>query len=89
MDELIETRGTSQRLASLEHDARQSRLAMETDVQADTKTCELMEGVPTAVQAMYGDSCSAKRVDPDPVLPASVVTPPDLRLSPVQGMMPS
>ena len=56
-----------QRLASLEHDARQPRLAMEVDRQADTKTCERTEGAATAVQAVHGDSCSANRVDPNPM----------------------
>ena len=56
----------SQRLASLEHDDRQPRLAMEADGQADTETRERTEGADTAVQAMHGDSCSANRVDPGP-----------------------
>ena len=60
-------RSLDQCLTSLEHDARQSRLAMEADGQADTKTRERTEGAATAVRAMYGDSCSANRVDPDPM----------------------
>ena len=44
---------------SLEHDARQPRLAMEADGPADTKTRERTEGAATAVQAMHGDSFSA------------------------------
>ena len=68
LHELMEMmRGTSQRLAGLEQDARQPRLAMETDVQADTKTHERTEGAATALQAMHGDSCSTNRVDPDPM----------------------
>ena len=67
LNELTEMRGTSRRLASLEHDDRQPRLAMKADMQADTKTRERTEGVATAVQAMHGDSCSANRVDPDPM----------------------
>ena len=59
-------RGTSQRLASLEHDARQPRLAMEADGQADTEIRERTEGDATAVQAIHGDSCSANRVDSGP-----------------------
>ena len=43
--------------ARLEQDARQPRLAMEADGQADTKTRERTEGAATAVQAMRGD-CS-------------------------------
>ena len=37
------TTGTSQRAASLEHDARQPRLAMEADGPANTKTRERTE----------------------------------------------
>ena len=55
-------RKMDQHLASIEHDARQSRLAMETDVPADEKTRERTEGASTVVQAMYGDSVSAKKV---------------------------
>ena len=64
LDEIIMkmTRGTSQRAASLEHDAWQPRLAMETDEPANTKTRERTEGAATAVQAMRGDSFSAHRV---------------------------
>ena len=54
-------RSMYQHLASLQHDARQSRPAMETDVQVDTKTRERTEGAAKAVQAMNGDSFSAKR----------------------------
>ena len=42
------------RLTCLEHGARQPRLAMEADGQADTKTRERTEGAATAVQAMSG-----------------------------------
>ena len=56
-----------QRLTRLEQDARQPRRAMEVDGQADTKTRERTEGAATAVQAMDGDSCSAIRVDPNPM----------------------
>ena len=72
LDELVEmTRGTSQRVASLEPDARQLRLAMEANGQADTKTRECTGSTAKAVQAMHGDSCSANRVDPDPMCCAS------------------
>ena len=72
LDEPIEMmRGTSQRLAVLEHDARQPRLAMEVDLQADTKTHERTEGAATAVQAMHANSCSANRVDPHPICSTS------------------
>ena len=36
-------------------------------MQADIKTRKRTEGVATAVQAMHGDSCSANRVDTDPM----------------------
>ena len=65
------TRGTSQREASLEHDARQPRLAMEADESANTKTRERTEGAATAVRAMRGDSCSADRIDPKPMCSTS------------------
>ena len=59
-------RSMDQRLAGLEHDARQPRLAMEADEHADTNTRKRTEDPATAVQAMHGDSCSATRVDPGP-----------------------
>ena len=43
-----EMKGTKQRVASLEQDARQPRLAMEADGQADTKTRERTEGAAKA-----------------------------------------
>ena len=58
-------RETDQRLASLEHDARQLRLPMKEDEQVDTKTRERTEGAATTVQAMHGDSRFANRVDPN------------------------
>ena len=64
LDEFMEM--VDQRVASLEQDARQPRLALAEDGAADTKTCERTEGAAEAVQAMHGDSCSANRVDPDP-----------------------
>ena len=51
-------------LAHLEHGARQPRLAIEADGQADTETRERMEGAATTVQAMRGDCFSARRVEP-------------------------
>ena len=60
-----ELRAMDQRTARLEQDARQPRLAMETDGQADTKTRERTEGAATAIQAIHRDDCSANRVDPD------------------------
>ena len=61
LDEILDRHVTS-----LEHGARQPRLAMEADGQADTKTRERTEGAATAVQAMRGDSFSARRVEPGP-----------------------
>ena len=59
-------RSTSQSVASLEHDARQPRLAMKADVPAGTKTRECTEGAATAVQAMHGDSFLRTRSKPIP-----------------------
>ena len=71
-----ERRETQQRLASLEQDARQPRLAIEADVPSDTKTYERTEGAAAAVQAKHGHSCSVKSVQAGrQVLPASVMTP--------------
>ena len=54
-------RRLEQHLSSQEHEARQSRLAMEADGPANTKTQERTEGAATAVQATYGDSCTAEQ----------------------------
>ena len=59
-------RRKKQRLVSLEQGSRQPRLAMGTDVPADEKTLERTEGTAKAVQAMHGDSFSAKRVEYGP-----------------------
>ena len=53
-------------VTSLEHGARQPRLAMEADGPANTKTRERTEGAATAVQAMRGDGFSARWVEPGP-----------------------
>ena len=67
LDQIMKmTRGTSQRAASLQHDAQQPRLAMEADGPANTKTRERTEGAPTAVQAKGGDSCTAQKVQDGP-----------------------
>ena len=67
LDGLTENlRATDQRVASLEQDARQPRLAMEADVQADKKTRERAEGAAMVVKVMHGDSFCANRVGPDP-----------------------
>ena len=55
-----------QYVASLEHDARQPRPAMEADGNANTKTRERTESAATAVQAMHRDSGSPTRVQPGP-----------------------
>ena len=62
-----EMRAKEQRSASLEQDAQQPRLAMEADVTADMKTRDRTEGAAAAVQAKHGNSCSAKRVQADPI----------------------
>ena len=59
-------RTNDQRVASLEEDARQPRLAIEADGPADTKTRERTEGASKAVQAKHGDSCTAQRVQDGP-----------------------
>ena len=56
----------NQRVASLEHDTRQHRLAMVADGQANTKTRERTEGAAQAIQAMDGYSVTPTRVDPGP-----------------------
>ena len=61
-----EMRLKSQRLASLEHDARQPHLVMEAEGPADMKTRERTEGATKAVQAMHWDNVPASRVDPGP-----------------------
>ena len=61
-----ERRKMDQHVTSLEHRARQPRLAMEADGQANTKTHERTEGAATAVQAMRGGHFSARRVKPGP-----------------------
>ena len=59
-------RATKQRLADLEQVSRQPRLAMGADMTSDIKTHKRMED-DVAVQAKHGHSCSANRVDPDPM----------------------
>ena len=83
------TRLFDQRVASLEHDARQPRLTMVKDGQANIKTRERTESGTTAVQAMHGDSVLPTGLIPTRcILPASGMTAPDLRHSLVQGRMP-
>ena len=54
LDEMAEEwRSMDQRVASLEHDARQPRLVMVADAQANTKTRERTEGAAQAVQAIH------------------------------------
>ena len=60
------TRLLEQLSECLEHEARQPRLAMEADGQANTKTRERTKGAATAVQAMRGDGFYARRVEPGP-----------------------
>ena len=68
LDELMKNlRATDQHIASVEHDARQPRLAMEADGPSDTKTCKCTEGAAKSVEVVHGDGLSANRVDPDPM----------------------
>ena len=78
LNELIKMKGTDRRVASPEHDARQPRLAMVGDGQANTKTRERTEGTVQVVQAKYGDSCTAQRVQDGPKISTgfSVMTKP-------------
>ena len=57
-------RSTNQRVARLDHDARQPRLAVKADVPANTKTRECTEGAAPAVQAMHGDIFLRTRFKP-------------------------
>ena len=57
----VETRVMDEHVTSLEHGARQPRLAMEADWHENTKTQERTEGATTAVQAMRGDSCTTEK----------------------------
>ena len=67
MDEISEDmRKMNQHVTRLEPGARQLRLAMEADGQADTETRERTEGAATTVQAMRGDCFFARRVEPGP-----------------------
>ena len=67
MEEISEEmKKMNQHVTRLEHGARQPRLAMEADGQADTETRERTEGAATAVQAMRGNCFSARRVEPAP-----------------------
>ena len=59
-------RRNDRRVASLKQDARQSRLTVEADGPARTKTRERAEGAAKAVQVKHGDSCSAQRVQDGP-----------------------
>ena len=70
------------RLKRLEHDARQPRLALVADGQANTKTHERAEGAATAVQVMHGDSCTAQKVKDVPKISTCfgvMAKPPSLR----------
>ena len=67
LDEMVEDwKSMNQRLTRLEHGARQPRLAVVADGQANSKTRERREAAATAVQVMDGDSCTAKRVQDGP-----------------------
>ena len=59
-------RSMRQRVARLEPDAWQQRLAMVANGHANTKTPERTEGAATAVKTMHGDSCTARSVHDGP-----------------------
>ena len=71
-----------QHATSLEHGARQPRLAMKADGPANTKTRERTEGAAIAVQAMHGDSyTTAQKVQDGPKTSIGfgvISEPPDL-----------
>ena len=54
------------RLTGLEHEARQTRLTMETDVESDTMTRKRTEDA-AVYRAKYGDKNYFARVDHDPM----------------------
>ena len=65
--ENIKEKDKNHRLAGLEHEAGQSRLATEADVETDKKTRKCTEGTGAADRAKHnGDSSSARRVDHGP-----------------------
>ena len=67
LEQLTENmRTVNQRLASLEQDAREPRLAMGADVTAYKKTHKRTEGAAATVQVKHEDSCSAKRIQTGP-----------------------
>ena len=83
LDEISdETRVMDQHVTSLEHGARQPRLAMEADGPANTKTRKRTEGAATEVQAMRGDGFSARWVESGPNTNSTSfsvkIEPPDL-----------
>ena len=67
MEEYVDgLRSMGQRVTSQEQDARQPRLAMEADGPTNMKTRERTKGAATAVQAMHGDSYTARKVQDGP-----------------------
>ena len=62
---------TNQRLAGLQHKARQPRLATEVDVEPDTKTRKRTEGAAADDRVMNGNSSSARADDGPTSLSAS------------------
>ena len=59
-------RATKKRLAGLEHEARQPRLATEANVEPDKKTRKRTRGASAADRAKNGDISSLRRVDVGP-----------------------
>ena len=67
LDEISdEARVVDQHVTSLEHGARQPRLAMEADGPANIKTRDRTEGAATARQVMREEDFSASRIKPGP-----------------------
>ena len=60
-------RTTNKRLAGLEHEARQPRLATEADVEADKKTRKRTKDASAADREKNGDNSFARRVDDGPM----------------------
>ena len=68
LDELTEEmRGARPRLADLEQDTRQPRLAIEVNGPTDTKTRKRTENAAADQELKHEDSCSANQADPDPM----------------------
>ena len=82
-------RSIDQRLTRLEHGARQPRLVMEADGQADTETRERTRAPLQQLKRCMGIAIlPTGLIQIRCILPASVMTAPDRQHSLVQGRMP-